>query len=120
MSLQEWTGGLEVLRGNIPYEEGTNINNIQKDWHIPSKDELEYISTGLVSQNLQSINTILNNLGGVDLTSSGKYICEDQSLYVFLVGKSTYPITNSNMNNTDYRLRLVKTVKVQLKSAGGQ
>ena len=120
MSLQEWTGGLEVLRGNITYEEGATENNIQKEWHIPSKDELKRISIGISPQNLTSINTILANLGGVALTSSGKYICEDQSLYVIMVGDSTYPISNSNLNNTDYRLRLVKTVKVQLKSAGAQ
>jgi hypothetical protein len=80
-------------------------------WHIPTEIEMQTISGEIGSAYVISgVNTALTAAGGVALTSSGKYLCEDAAKYV-VMGSST----SLSANVTDkYRLRLVKTVRVQL------
>ncbi|MBQ2123929.1 MAG: FimB/Mfa2 family fimbrial subunit [Bacteroidaceae bacterium] len=80
-------------------------------WHIPTEIEMQTISGEIGSAYVISgVNTALTAAGGVALTSSGKYLCEDAAKYV-VMGSSTSLTSNA----TDkYRLRLVKTVRVQL------
>ena len=81
------------------------------DWHVPTEIEMTTISgeVGTAYVNA-SVNATLTSAGGDGLTVSGKYLCADATKYVVL-GSTT----KLSANATDkYRLRLVKTVRVEL------
>ena len=108
MSLKEWLVTPEEAL-NIEYIEGEDTNKLT-DWRIPTKDEMETISS-TIGNNLNNTNSVLDDAGGDKLVQSKEdYLCENATK-ITVLGTQT---TVSTQSAQKYRLRLVKTIKVKL------
>ena len=92
------------------------VENGMSEWYIPTTEELNKILSQVVAE-VSKTNNTLSTIEGDMVSSDNKYLCDSGDKYSMVGMSSTFLPTNP----TDtYSLRLVKTVKVQLKSAGGQ
>ena len=111
MSLKEWLVTPEEAL-NIEYIEGDGTNKLT-DWRIPTKDEMETISStiGYSPNGETGVNPILEKAGGDKLVQSQEnYLCENATKITVLGQKTSV----SAQANEKYRLRLVKTIRVKL------
>lgn len=111
MSLKEWLVTPEEAL-NIEYTEGDGTNKLT-DWRIPTKDEMEKISS-TIGNNLNGdngTNSALSDAGGDKLVQAQEnYLCENATKITVLGQKTSV----SAQANEKYRLRLVKTIRVKL------
>ena len=108
MSLKEWLVTPEEAL-NIEYIEGDGTNKLT-DWRIPTKDEMETISS-TIGNNLNKTNSVLEDAGGDKLVQAQEdYLCENATKRTVLGQKTSV----SAQANEKYRLRLVKTIRVKL------
>ena len=92
------------------------VENGMSEWFIPTTEELNKILSQVVAE-VSKTNNTLSTIEGDMVSSDNKYLCDSGDKYSMVGMSSTFLSTNP----TDtYSLRLVKTVKVQLKSAGAQ
>lgn len=115
MSLEEWSKPLaqfsiDELNG---YIEDDLVN-----WHIPSDVELIQLVTN-IAPSYASVNTTIKDKGK-PITVPAYYLCDNLSKIVLMTNSTNINAITPSSTTDTYRLRLVKTVKVQLKSAGAQ
>lgn len=111
MSLKEWS----VLPVNAvstveEYTEG-NLGN----WHIPTEDELSSLSILGNVNIVESVNSTLAEVNGDGLTTNGLYLCNEAKQYLSI--GSVAPTSFNVDSNMQYRLRLVKAIKVKLQTS---
>ena len=117
MSLEEWSKPL----GQFSIDELNGyIEDDLVNWHIPSDVELIQLVTN-IAPSYASVNTTIKDKGK-PITIAEYYLCDNLNKIVLMSNNSIGSIKATTPTNTTdpYRLRLVKTVKVQLKSAGAQ
>lgn len=115
MSLEEWSKPL----GQFSIDElNSYVEGDLKDWHIPSDVELIQLVTN-IAPSYSSVNSIIEKIGK-PITVPAYYLCDNLSKIVLMFNSTNINATTPSSTTDTYRLRLVKTVKVQLRSAGGQ
>lgn len=106
MSLIQWGCTPAMVYKNIATYSEDGI----KDWRIPTAEEMKKIATTAGhSTCIESVNTILNEAGGTELTASQPYLCEEGTK-TFIMGASATTTAADATAGTGYNLRAVKTV----------
>lgn len=105
-----------ILKSEAENKRASYVENGMSEWIIPTTEELNRILSQVIVE-VSKTNNTLGTIEGDMVSSDNKYLCDSGDKYSMVGMSSTFLPTNP----TDtYSLRLVKTVKVQLKSAGAQ